>query len=321
MEIAGYSVDKKSKTYLNDYVRDYKKEDTYENPNVKSEDLNYVEESTDGNQVYDRKYFFEKTEDNVSFSVSSAKNIEKNVPFSFATEIILEKIERNCESKNSNEIIYTKIVEAEQYKHNLFKFPPKQTKNMNTFINSKPYKCHFCDSAFRRNSHLKSHIDSVHSNSKQYKCHMCSFATNQKSNVKRHIDSVHLNTKQHKCYLCDYVDNQKSNIKTHIDTVHLNLKRHKCHLCDYASYKKRNVNIHIEAVHLNLKQFKCDLCDYASHRKNNLKVHVESVHLNLRQHKCVICKFATNHKYLLVRHVGTVHSNLKQESNYHDKKL
>ena len=97
-------------------------------------------------------------------------------------------------------------------------------KNLDTKINAnktkKTHVCECCKKSFPSASHLKIHIDSVHSGIKDHKCDTCGKSFSRSGDLKTHINTVHNGKKDHKCDSCGKAFSQAGILKRHINSVH-----------------------------------------------------------------------------------------------------
>lgn len=92
----------------------------------------------------------------------------------------------------------------------------------------KPYKCQFCERAFRDRSTRKKHERS-HTGERPYKCTMCERAFSQLRLLRNHI-RTHTGEKPFQCDLCDLRFAKQCNLKYHM-RVHTKEKPYTCELC------------------------------------------------------------------------------------------
>ena len=116
-------------------------------------------------------------------------------------------------------------------------------KNLNTKINAnktkKTHVCECCKKSFPSASHLKIHIDSVHSGIKDHKCDTCGKSFSRSGVLKTHINSVHNGQKDHKCDSCGKAFSQAGDLKKHINTVHNGQKDYNCDSCGKSFFLKQ----------------------------------------------------------------------------------
>ena len=93
----------------------------------------------------------------------------------------------------------------------------------------KPYKCQFCERAFRDRSTRKKH-ERTHTGEKPYQCTMCEKAFSQLKLLRNHI-FTHTGEKPFGCELCDLRFAKQCNLKYHM-RVHTKEKPYTCHLCN-----------------------------------------------------------------------------------------
>jgi hypothetical protein len=134
---------------------------------------------------------------------------------------------------------------------------PVEVDIINIAKHSRAHKCDHCGKSFRSQSHLETHVSTVHLKRKPFKCDVCGKAFGQKSNLKLH-QLTHSGEKPHQCDLCDYRAGRKIDLQTH-QITHSGEKPHQCDLCDYRAAKKSDINRHRRAVHLKEKQRGCNV--------------------------------------------------------------
>lgn len=93
----------------------------------------------------------------------------------------------------------------------------------------KPYKCQFCERAFRDRSTRKKH-ERTHTGEKPYQCTMCEKAFSQLKLLRNHI-FTHTGEKPFGCELCHLRFAKQCNLKYHM-RVHTKEKPYTCQLCN-----------------------------------------------------------------------------------------
>lgn len=103
----------------------------------------------------------------------------------------------------------------------------------------KPYGCHECGTAFKKNSNLVKHRKLVHRGEKNFQCAEpgCARMFGQKSNLNSHVKAVHLGEKPFVCKVenCGRRFSQKSGLKAHVKTVHNGERPYVCDRSDCGS--------------------------------------------------------------------------------------
>ncbi|XP_048373810.1 B-cell CLL/lymphoma 6 member B protein isoform X3 [Sphaerodactylus townsendi] len=109
----------------------------------------------------------------------------------------------------------------------------------------KPYKCHFCNSAFRYKGNLASHR-SLHTGEKPYRCRICGAQFNRPANLKTHL-RIHSGEKPFKCETCGSRFVQVAHLRAHV-LIHTGEKPYPCDTCGtrfrHLQTLKSHVRIH-----------------------------------------------------------------------------
>lgn len=93
----------------------------------------------------------------------------------------------------------------------------------------KPYKCQYCEHAFRDRSTRKKH-ERTHTGEKPYQCTMCEKAFSQLKLLRNHV-FTHTGEKPFGCELCDLRFAKQCNLKYHM-RVHTKEKPYTCQICN-----------------------------------------------------------------------------------------
>ncbi|KAM4605983.1 zinc finger Y-chromosomal protein-like [Polymixia lowei] len=90
----------------------------------------------------------------------------------------------------------------------------------------KPHVCQFCDRTFRRPSHLKRHLDGLHTDGARgpltpasYVCEVCGKDGKSRSGLERHA-IIHTGERPYACHLCSSRFNRRGNLQQHLKHLH-----------------------------------------------------------------------------------------------------
>ena len=180
------------------------------------------------------------------------------------------------------------------------------------------HTCEHCGKQFKRPSHLKVHIDTIHEG-KRVNCEYCGKSFTQTSGLRSHIRNIHINegAKNYSCEQCGKTYTSKIYLKAHIESIHEGIKRFICPVCAHPFATKANMEVHIKCVHNKIKDEICDLCGKAFGTAKELKIHKRTVHEGIkpvRVHKNIKCSFCDKvygRPSHLRRHIITAHGGLK----------
>ncbi|XP_015271189.1 PREDICTED: B-cell CLL/lymphoma 6 member B protein [Gekko japonicus] len=138
----------------------------------------------------------------------------------------------------------------------------------------KPYKCHFCNSAFRYKGNLASHR-SLHTGEKPYRCRICGAQFNRPANLKTHL-RIHSGEKPFKCETCGSRFVQVAHLRAHV-LIHTGEKPYPCDTCGTRFRHLQTLKSHIR-IHTGEKPYQCEKCNLRFRHKSQLRLHLRQKH-------------------------------------------
>ena len=165
----------------------------------------------------------------------------------------------------------------------------RNKKARNDQIKRGRFKCEECDTIFRKEINLKSHM-AVHTGTKDFVCPVCEKLFKTNPNLVRH-QGTHEDIKPYKCKSCEATFSQSSSIKTHVERRHT---EHNCKLCSEKFQNGPALIRHNITQHEGEKPHSCKECGKGMVTKRELDDHMRR-HTGEKPFPCCKCgKFFMN---------------------------
>uniref|UniRef100_A0AAY5E8G3 Zinc finger protein 648 n=1 Tax=Electrophorus electricus TaxID=8005 RepID=A0AAY5E8G3_ELEEL len=152
----------------------------------------------------------------------------------------------------------------------LFVFGAMRKRSVEGDTENRPYKCTFCNWAFKKSSNLLSHMD-THSGLKPHICDLCGKAYTWSSDHRKHI-RTHTGEKPYVCSECGKEFVRSSDLRKHERNLHGNDKPFPCTTCGKTFNRPLSLMRH-ERTHLGARPFLCSDCGKAFGSAGRLAEH------------------------------------------------
>lgn len=181
----------------------------------------------------------------------------------------------------------------------------------------KPYPCNLCDKSYSKSSHLKSHIDDVHTeHTEEFKCEHdgCDKVFRRKQTLRVHCRIKHSMVKlEPKVFMCEECGKTFKNISSLKDHRYKHTGEefpYKCDQCGKGYLSQRTYRDH-QMRHAGIKNFVCPYCGLRKTTKSELRIHI-NYHTKEKQWPCPECPQVFNSSANLGLHNRIVHKGIRR---------
>lgn len=164
-------------------------------------------------------------------------------------------------------------------------FATMKKRGMEGDTENRPYKCTYCNWAFKKSSNLLSHID-THRGLKPHVCDLCGKAYSHQGTLQQH-KRLHTGERPYQCPFCEKSYIWSSDFRKHIRT-HTGEKPYICEECGKDFVRSSDLRKHERNMHTNNKPFLCKHCGKTFNKPLSLHRH-ERTHLGERPFICPDC--------------------------------
>jgi uncharacterized Zn-finger protein len=172
------------------------------------------------------------------------------------------------------------------------KFTNRTSLNQHMFVvhNLSHIRCPDCDQAFRDQSQLKSHKESLKCNARKateddfeetsagVKCNLCNRFYRSKKEWITHYFNHHKFNKV--CDICNLQLSTYASLKNHKKTIHEKIKRFSCSECPKSFSAKHTLKFHLN-IHSGLKPYTCKFCSFKASDRSSISKHQKKLHAGL----------------------------------------
>lgn len=167
-------------------------------------------------------------------------------------------------------------------------------------------ECSFCGKLYRREAHLKRHIEKHHqdgsSSQKRMKhvasCSLCGRRFTGSAQYKEHSKTITcVSVEAPECRFCKEIFLSVSQLKHHLKTSHPRGREHFCHICFMSFPTVSNRNSHLQSHNAD-DTVKCSICNRGFKSLLYLRKHQKAIHMKIDK-TCDICdrKFDTQQRF------------------------
>ncbi|XP_062853205.1 zinc finger protein 648 [Trichomycterus rosablanca] len=187
-----------------------------------------------------------------------------------------------------------------------FIFAAMKKRSVEGDTENRPYKCPYCNWAFKKSSNLLSHVE-THSGLKPHICDLCGKAYAHQGTLQQH-KRLHTGERPYCCPFCDKSFTWSSDYRKHIRT-HTGEKPYDCSQCGKEFVRSSDLRKHERNTHAKDKPFPCNECGKTFNKPLALFRH-ERTHLGEQPFICSDCGKAFTLPSRLAEHMK-VHSGLR----------
>lgn len=163
--------------------------------------------------------------------------------------------------------------------------------------------CEFCGQHFKSNTHLRDHMNKIHSN-RSVLCPLCGEEIHSANRMRTHMQNVH--NKRYKCGACPELFDTHYKRSRHMMLVHKTREEVKCQHCPRSFVFRSTMMRHVRETHLQERNAICGVCGWRAFGAGRLQRHMMK-HSNERNFKCPACEKAFKTKKTMKQHYTNIH--------------
>ena len=171
----------------------------------------------------------------------------------------------------------------------------------------KPYKCELCGETFNFNHSMKLHM-LKHAGQRPHQCATCGKSYLTATHLKKHVEAIHSITKQFVCQICNKSFGYKTSYRQH-KMLHANNRPFTCAMCGRSFVTRGALRDHEEAHSGDPTErpYRCEVCARCYRTPTLLRAHARRHTTDVARHVCEVCGRTFMYRSNLEMH-ATVHT-------------